>query len=904
MAQSRLNRKVVEKNPDACAVSSREPFFSEKNFRILAENSPDIIARFDRNRRFLYVNLPVMAIRPYPIEDYPGKTMRELGYPESMSSYIDGKLDIVFNEAKIVHDQFEVNGLAGHIIYDLIMVPEFDSDNNVNSVILTERDITELVNTKLALAESEKRLFFHVSQSPLAYIEWDADFKVTQWNNMAESIFGYQRNEILGRNAYDMIVSKYKEVYSDDYSIFEGTGKIECITKYGKNVLCEWYNTLLFDNQGEISGMVSLVEDITSLEITQAELHKSRQKLSFHFRQNPLAYIEWDKDFNVLNWNPSAERIFGFSSEDIAGWPVMDNLIRDDQERVDFKNMWKNCSEKKECFTFSGKSITKKGHEIICEWYNAPLISQEGDVNGYSSLVMDITEKIDAQEALTRNERKYMDLVESTGTGFIITDLKGNFLDANPETCRIIGFCESSSLIGRNLSEWLSEDGAALFSQSVNECLSGAKVRVIDVTVMNRNGYSIPVEISMTATYDKAVRIAGIFKDISARKRLEDELIAARMAAEDAAKAKSSFLANMSHEIRTPLNGVIGMSYLLSETKLDREQTECVENICHSAEILLSLIEDILDFSKIEAGKIILDPEPFSLANLAGELCSTMKFQAQQKGIGLHYEYSGNPAELFMGDSTRVRQILMNLLGNALKFTHEGFVKLKINPQKKVDGDTEIYMEVSDTGIGIRKDVIHSLFDKFTQADSSINRKYGGSGLGLSICSELLKLMGSRLQVESEEGRGSKFFFTLFLPTTSEAARTTDTDSVELVIEGRRRVLVVEDNRMNQILAQKFFARLGCEVTVASDGFEAIKICSETPFDIIFMDIQMPGLDGFQTTAEIKRINANIPVIAMTANALKGDREKCLESGMIDYVAKPIRKSRIVEILNKYLAKP
>lgn len=898
MAQSRF-----DENAGPQSESRKERSISEKNFRVLAENSPDIIARFDREKRFLYVNLPTMAIRPHPIEDYPGKNMRELDYPQDMIDYIEEKLDIVFRDGRIIHDQFDVDGIAGHMVYDLIMVPEFDEDGHVNSAILTERDITELINMKLALAESEKRLFFHMNQSPLAYVEWDADFKVTQWNKMAETIFGYQKNEVLGRSAYDMIVSKYKDVYSGDFSVFDGTGRIECVTKYGKKILCEWYNSLLFSNNGDISGMASLIEDITSLEVTEEELHKSRQKLSFHFRQTPLAYIEWDKNFNVVNWNPSAERIFGFNAKDITGRSALDILVRDEKERDAFRNMWEVSSSNKECFTYSCRSVNRKGSEILCEWYNSPLTGKDGSVSGYSSLIMDITEKTAAQEALRKNEKKYMDLVEATGTGFIITDLKGNFLDVNQETLRIIGFSDRATLIGRNFSEWLSEEGASLFEESINSCLAGPRVRVIDLEVMNRHGYPIPVEISMTAVYDQSIRIAGICKDISARKKLEDDLVAARRAAEDAANAKSSFLANMSHEIRTPLNGVIGMSYLLAETKLDKDQKECVENICHSGEILLSLIEDILDFSKIEAGKITLEPEPFNLCRLAGELCATMKLQAQQKDIGLKFDYTGNPAELFMGDSVRIRQILMNLLNNALKFTHEGFVKLKITPKKMSESDSEIYVEVSDTGIGIRKDVIHSLFNKFTQADSSINKKYGGSGLGLSICSELLKIMDSRIQVESEEGQGSKFFFTLSLPRVAEAPKS-ETDRIELVVEGRSRVLVVEDNRMNQILAEKFFSRLNCDVTVASDGFEAIKVFGEKTFDIVFMDIQMPGLDGFQTSAELKKINSSIPVVAMTANALKGDREKCLASGMIDYVPKPIRKSRIIEILNKYLAKP
>lgn len=234
----------------------------EEEFRSLAENSPDIIARFDRDLHFIYANPSIMALTGTPPEEYTGKTHKELDYPASTTKYCEGKIKEVFRSHRIQHDQFEVEGFTGNFIFDWVLIPEFNADGKVETVLTIARDVTDLKKMQRALSESERKLFFHIQQTPLAYIEWDAEFKVIEWNPEAERIFGYTKEEVLNKNAYDMIVKKHVDVYSGNMSFFDGTGKTENLTKYGKKIYCEWYNTLIFDNAGQIIGMASLVDDI------------------------------------------------------------------------------------------------------------------------------------------------------------------------------------------------------------------------------------------------------------------------------------------------------------------------------------------------------------------------------------------------------------------------------------------------------------------------------------------------------------------------------------------------------------------------------------------------------------------------------------------------------------------
>lgn len=512
------------------------------------------------------------------------------------------------------------------------------------------------------------------------------------------------------------------------------------------------------------------------------------------------------------------------------------------------------------------------------------------------------------------NAEQFYHTLSSIGDGVITSDLQGNVCFLNKTAEELTGFNRDEA-IGNKLHHVFririkedTEPEDNPFQRALDSRRTvGLKRNTVLVTKQGEEKF---ISASHSPIKDNNGDITGVvvvFRDITSIRKAEDALQKAKDAAESANRAKSEFLANMSHEIRTPLNGIIGMTDLTLLTELKPEQRENLTIVKSCAEALMNVIHDILDFSKIEAGKMTIDCVEFDLDNLMAKMLKTHRVNAYEKGLELEYHKSEEVPEILEGDPFRLQQILNNLIGNAIKFTDFGSVGLQIGVVKKEKNELELKFSVSDTGIGIEAYEMTRLFKSFSQVDGSVSRKYGGTGLGLVISKRLVEMMEGSIWVESQKGVGSTFYFTgkFGYNRQSFPQESREPDLIMESTTGDVRILLADDDSICQLVAGKMVEDKGIRVRTADNGFEVLDILEREAFDLILMDIQMPVLDGIETTKRIrekeKQTGKRIPIVAVTAFALQGDKERFLAAGMDDYISKPIKMSELFKLVDKYV---
>ncbi len=555
-------------------------------------------------------------------------------------------------------------------------------------------------------------------------------------------------------------------------------------------------------------------------------------------------------------------------------------------------------------------------------WYS-PLHDSSGAVTGVIGAAADVTGRRDAEQQLRLSEERWQLALRGNNDGLWDWNALTGEVFYSPRWKQILGYEEHE--IENQPREWESRVHPDEFPRVQREMQAHLAHQVpfysTEYRIRAKDGSYKWVLARGQAVWDeqgRVVRMVGSHTDVTERRLAEEALKRAKAQAETANRAKSEFLANMSHEVRTPMNGALGMIELVLETELTEEQRDYLETAKDSACSLLSLLNDILDVSKIEAGRLEFAPANFSIRECIGDALRMFSVRTQQKGLILSTSIDRDVPEWLIGDSLRLRQVISNLVGNAVKFTDQGQVTVhagvekRVGPGKRTAPNVILHFQVSDTGIGIPPEKQAWIFEPFRQADGSSTRRFEGTGLGLAICTRLVELMGGRIWVESQPGSGSAFHFTapLGLGTVEHAklpedSRHSGTLTTQGSAAGLLRILVAEDNIVNQSLVAAVLEKAGYQIVLAADGHEALEYFERQPFDLILMDVQMPRMDGLAATAAIraaeKSTGKHMPIVAMTAHAMKGDRELCIQAGMDDYLTKPVNLADLRATIRKWI---
>jgi len=651
-----------------------------------------------------------------------------------------------------------------------------------------------------------------------------------------------------------------------------------------------------------------------------AERLAAQQKLAIHINQTPLAAIEWDESFRVTAWNRAAEKIFGYPAEEAIGSHA--SFIVPESARGEVERVLQESLQNIGGMHRLNSNITRSGRLIECEWYNTPLTANDGSVLGIASLVQDITERTQVDILLRQTVQRLKLATDAADVGIWEWNFSDNSLVWDERMCDIYDAPQNVRTTGLYYDFWRSrlhpedaEQAEALFVEAQrNSAGVDLEFRIVlpDGTVRFIHASSI-VESDESGI---PLRMVGVNRDVTGRKLLEKELKQsiceledARLAADSANKAKSEFLANMSHEIRTPMNGIIGCIQLLELTELADEQHECLATIKTCSNGLLSLINDILDLSKIESGKLELEQRDFSLRASVSDVIQTQISLIHSKGLNIQTDIPATVPDNIFGDQLRLKQILLNLVGNAVKFTEKGGIRISVSVGGRNDDVALLEIAVQDTGIGISPEAIERIFSPFVQADSSTTRTYGGTGLGLSICNRLAELMGGTIWAESTEGVGSTFFVQLPFLVNNAAAMRQGCRSGDRAMPLRGgsplRILLVEDMAINMKVTTQILERGGHAVVQALNGAKALQKWRESVFDVILMDIQMPVMNGIECAkairAEEAQTGGHVLIIALTARALKEEQAEILNHGFDGYVSKPVEFALLYEEIYRFL---
>ncbi|TYP70162.1 PAS domain-containing hybrid sensor histidine kinase/response regulator [Paenibacillus methanolicus] len=803
-------------------------------------------------------------------------------------------------------------------------------------------DISEHMQREEQLRASEykHRLVAEVSLDWISRHKADEQATITYSSPACRTFFGYAPEEMIGHSAIGAVHPDdlaHVQAFLAEIAHTEGSRVIfRYRHKDGHYVWLESSSRYTFGANGDVDEIIAVSRDITERIRANKLLQESEQKYKSLFDHNPAAVYSMNMDGDYLTANPNLEKLTGYTLDELLGmyWGpiVAPKDLAKTQHHFDLAKQGLPQS-------YDLTVIHKDGHLVDVNSTNIPIVVDH-EVVGVFGITTDITERQRYLEQIEKLSAGYTLILNAVSEGIFGLDTDGNTMFINPAGAAMLGF-EPEELIGKPYRGILHEpysnaprllDGEDAIFRVIQD---GRTYHNKESVMWRKDGSSFLVEYQVTPMADKG-EVKGavvVFRD----KTSEHEIMRAKESAERADQAKSEFLAVMSHEIRTPMNGVIGMTELLADTALDEEQRSYTDMIRQSSAALMRIINEILDFSKIEAGKMELLDEPLSVREVVEGAASLFAPRAAERGIGLDWRIDERIPSLVVGDEGKLRQILVNLIGNAVKFTERGSVQVSVSLHASAEPH-RLYVDftVTDTGIGIPSDKQQLLFQSFTQLHPAINRKYGGTGLGLAICKKLVELMGGLITVSSKERVGSSFSITMpFGLPSNEAGAASEispqggqrehygermaapdalADAEDRTIAmakalpvksplAQLRLLVVDDVPVNRMLLATLLRKHGWEPDTAENGAEAVRMAAAARYDIVFMDLQMPVMNGFEATEAINRMfdEKHRPVIvAVTAYARREDRERCLAAGMQDFIGKPVFAQEVERVVKQW----
>lgn len=885
---------------------------SEQTNRMILNASLDAIVIADKQGAISYWNPQAEKIFGWPETEITGKLLSETIIPEQfrkahlmgLNHYNKTGEGPVLN--KII-EVVAVNKNNEHFPAELSIVPI--TDNNGSLFCGFIRDISERKKAETELKASRELWQFALEGAGDGVWEYNFENKEVFFSRQYKKMLGYEEDEFdnkpgewLSRIHPDdlHIITETDQEYFEnkirshqrEYRIQHKNGDYLWILDRGMVVSYTEYN-----KPKRIVG--------THTNITQRkEEEEEYKRISVVASANENGVLFTNHKGKITWSNEGFAKLTGYTKTEIEGKTPVQLCGGPLTDSAAYQQMLTSFYEGN---TFNVEIVLYKKDR---NWFWGRVTGQaitglNGKTIQYFAIIEDITHEKEFEQAVKINEEKYRNIIANINLGLLEVDNDELIQFANQSFCDMCGYT-TEELLGKKASGLFVKGENLDFIEQKKELRKTGLSDAYEISIKNKRGEVKWWLVSGAPRYNdkgELVGSIGIHLDITDQKILEIELTEARRQAEFSSSAKQSFLANMSHEIRTPMNAILGMSRLLQKTELNDQQGFYLKTIYDAAEHLLVVINDILDISKIEAGKLTLEQIGFRTEDIMKKALRVMQHRAEEKGLSLVNMADPDVANILLGDPYRLNQVLLNLLSNAIKFSEKGTICLSSKLVRVENNKQWVELAVSDNGIGMEKEFLDSLFESFSQEDRSVSRKYGGTGLGMAISKQLVELMGGNIRVESEKGKGTTVTLRICFCKGDEA----NVPPKEIQHTGRvslkgKKILLVEDNEMNRLVATTTLNHYGALITEVGNGAEAVETLKHSFFDLVLMDVQMPVMDGMEASRLIrKELNLAVPIIALTANAIKGENEKCLTAGMNDYVSKPFEEEELVNVMAKWL---